>query len=135
MLHQSVQADPRETVADLFGATPALALLHRAERGDADAEALARADWILEARMATALGRLGLQGARNAAVDTVGRPTHASGLAGLASTSPTSSCSMSRPTASTATDGGRSSTFWQAGAAARSSSAMTATARDARRDR
>ena len=61
MLRQTVQADPRETVADLFGATEALALLRRAERGDADAEELARADWTLEARMAAALDRLGLQ--------------------------------------------------------------------------
>jgi ATPase subunit of ABC transporter with duplicated ATPase domains len=61
MLRQTVQADPRETVADLFGATEALALLRRADRGDADAEALARADWTLEARMAAALDRLGLQ--------------------------------------------------------------------------
>ena len=61
MLHQTVQAAPRETVADLFGATAALALLHRAELGDADADELTHADWTLEARMAAALGRLGLQ--------------------------------------------------------------------------
>ncbi len=61
MLRQTVQADPRETVADLFGATAALALLHRAERGDADADELTHADWTLEARMAATLGRLGLQ--------------------------------------------------------------------------
>jgi len=61
MLRQTVQADARETVADLFGATEALALLRRAERGDADADGLAHADWTLEARMAAALGRLGLQ--------------------------------------------------------------------------
>ncbi len=51
VLRQAVQADPRETVADLFGATDALALLRRAERGDADADGLAHADWTLEARM------------------------------------------------------------------------------------
>lgn len=61
VLRQTVQADPRETVADLFGASAALALLHRAEHGDADADALAHADWTLEARMAAALGRLDLQ--------------------------------------------------------------------------
>jgi ATPase subunit of ABC transporter with duplicated ATPase domains len=60
-LRQTVQADPRETVADLFGATTALALLQRAERGDADADELAHADWTLETRMAAALDRLGLQ--------------------------------------------------------------------------
>ena len=61
MLRQTVQADPRETVADLFGVTEALALLRRAERGDADADALAHADWTLETRMAAALGRFGLR--------------------------------------------------------------------------
>jgi ATPase subunit of ABC transporter with duplicated ATPase domains len=61
MLRQTVQADPRETVADLFGVAEALALLRRAERGDADADALAHADWTLEARMAAALDRLSLQ--------------------------------------------------------------------------
>jgi ATPase subunit of ABC transporter with duplicated ATPase domains len=61
MLRQSVQAGPRETVADLFGVAEALALLRRAERGDADADSLAHADWTLEARMAAALDRLGLQ--------------------------------------------------------------------------
>src|SRR5918993_1733302 len=61
MLRQAVQADPRETVADLFGVSEALALLRCADRGDADAETLARADWTLEARMATALDGLGLQ--------------------------------------------------------------------------
>jgi ATPase subunit of ABC transporter with duplicated ATPase domains len=61
MLRQTVQADPRETVADLFGVAEALALLRRAELGDADADALAHADWTLEARMAAALDRLSLQ--------------------------------------------------------------------------
>ena len=60
VLRQTVQADPRETVADLFGTTEALALLRRAERGDADADALAHADWTVEARMMAALGRLDL---------------------------------------------------------------------------
>ena len=61
MLRQTVQGDPRETVADLFDVTAPLALLRRAERGDADADALAHADWTMEARMAAALDRLGLQ--------------------------------------------------------------------------
>lgn len=61
VLRQAVQVDPTETVADLFGVTDALALLARAEHGEADAEALARADWTLETRLATALGRLGLE--------------------------------------------------------------------------
>jgi ATPase subunit of ABC transporter with duplicated ATPase domains len=61
VLRQAVQVDPTETVADLFGIADALALLARTERGEADAEALARADWTLEARLAEALGRLGLE--------------------------------------------------------------------------
>lgn len=60
VLRQAVQVDPAETVADLFEVTDGLALLARAERGEADAEALARADWTLEARLAEALGRLEL---------------------------------------------------------------------------
>jgi ATPase subunit of ABC transporter with duplicated ATPase domains len=59
-LGQSVQSSPGETVADLFGATEGLALLQRAERGEASAEELAVADWTLEARLAAALDRLGL---------------------------------------------------------------------------
>ena len=46
-----------ETVADLFGVAEALALLRRAEAGEADADELAHADWTLEARMAAALGQ------------------------------------------------------------------------------
>ncbi len=61
VLRQAVQIKPDETVADLFGATAALAILRRAERGEADIDALAVADWTLEARMAAALGRFGLE--------------------------------------------------------------------------
>ncbi len=71
MLRQTVQADPRETVADLFGVAEALALLRRAERGDADADALAHADWTLEARMAAALDRLGLQAGGHTLLSTL----------------------------------------------------------------
>src|SRR5690606_14661435 len=60
VLRQSVRPAPDETVADLFGVTAALALLARAERGEASADELANADWTLEARMATALAELGL---------------------------------------------------------------------------
>ncbi|MDC9832745.1 ABC-F family ATP-binding cassette domain-containing protein [Rhizobium binxianense] len=60
ILHQSVQVAPEETVADLFGATGALAVLRRAEAGDATADELASADWMLEARIALALNRTGL---------------------------------------------------------------------------
>jgi len=60
VLRQSVRPAPHETFADLFGATTDLALLARAERGEAGAEELANADWTLETRMATALAELGL---------------------------------------------------------------------------
>ncbi|HEU6443305.1 MAG TPA: ATP-binding cassette domain-containing protein, partial [Microvirga sp.] len=60
ILRQTVQVDPGETVADLFGIAEALALLRRAESGEATAEELADADWSLEARVASALGRVGL---------------------------------------------------------------------------
>ncbi|KNY17780.1 ABC transporter [Shinella sp. SUS2] len=61
LLRQSVQVNPQETVASLFGIVEALDLLSRAARGEADAEALADADWTLEARLAAALARVGLE--------------------------------------------------------------------------
>jgi ATPase subunit of ABC transporter with duplicated ATPase domains len=60
VLRQTVQVDLGETVADLFGIAEALALLRRAESGEATAEELADVDWTLEARVAAALARLGL---------------------------------------------------------------------------
>lgn len=62
MLSQSVRAPPRDTaVIDLFGARQALAVLGRAERGEASLEELADADWTLEARIASATGNAGLE--------------------------------------------------------------------------
>ena len=61
ILRQVVQVGPTETIADLFGVNEGLALLRRAEAGVAGIEELARADWTLEARIAAALGRLGLE--------------------------------------------------------------------------
>lgn len=60
VLRQAVLEEPNQTVADLFGATEGLTVLRRSERGEADGEELARADWTLEARLRTALDRLGL---------------------------------------------------------------------------
>ncbi|PDS44781.1 ABC transporter [Rhizobium anhuiense] len=60
VLRQSVQVASDETVGDLFGVTDALAILHRAEAGEATVDELASADWTLEARMAAALNRTGL---------------------------------------------------------------------------
>jgi ATPase subunit of ABC transporter with duplicated ATPase domains len=59
-LRQSVQIRPGETVADLLGVAPALALLRRAEAGLAGAAELAEADWLVAARAAAALAALGL---------------------------------------------------------------------------
>ncbi|WP_432769074.1 MAG: ABC-F family ATP-binding cassette domain-containing protein [Sphingopyxis sp.] len=67
MLRQTVQVDPLETIADLFGVRAALALLARAAAGDASADELADADWTLEARIAEALAGVALA----AAPDTV----------------------------------------------------------------
>jgi ATPase subunit of ABC transporter with duplicated ATPase domains len=61
ILRQIVQADPDETIADLFGIAEALDLLRRADSGNATADELADADWTLEARVAAALARLRLE--------------------------------------------------------------------------
>ena len=60
VLRQSVQVHPDDTIAGLFGVTDALAGLRRAERGEATDDELNDADWALEARMAAALDRLGI---------------------------------------------------------------------------
>ncbi|WGM31344.1 ABC-F family ATP-binding cassette domain-containing protein [Brevundimonas sp. NIBR11] len=60
VLRQTVQVDETETVADLFEARGALAILARAEAGEADADDLAQADWMLPSRLEAALTRLGL---------------------------------------------------------------------------
>ena len=80
VLRQSVQVSPDETVADLFGARDPLAILHRAEAGDANAEELAAADWTLEARMTSALARVGLDAAADVRLATLsgGQRTRAS---------------------------------------------------------
>jgi len=60
-LRQIVQVAEEETVASLFGIVDALALLGRAERGEAEAEELAEADWTLETRLAAVLTHVGLE--------------------------------------------------------------------------
>ena len=60
VLRQTVQAGPAETLADLFGVNDALAILRRAEAGEATAADLEVADWTLETRMISALARVGL---------------------------------------------------------------------------
>lgn len=60
MLRQTVQVAPHETIADLFGARDALALLRKAEAGEASVEEIGDADWTLEARIDEALAGVGL---------------------------------------------------------------------------
>ncbi len=60
VMRQIVHVDTSECLADLFGVRGDLALLRRAERGEADADDLAHADWTLEARLAAALARVSL---------------------------------------------------------------------------
>ncbi|NML04747.1 ABC-F family ATP-binding cassette domain-containing protein [Sphingomonas sp. G-3-2-10] len=59
-LRQSLAPQPGETIATLFGVGDALALLRRAEAGDATMEELAEADWTLEARIESALAQFRL---------------------------------------------------------------------------
>lgn len=68
-LRQSVQPQPGETIADLFGVRAALALLARAEGGEASAEELADADWTLESRIEEAMARVGLATGVDTALD------------------------------------------------------------------
>jgi ATPase subunit of ABC transporter with duplicated ATPase domains len=89
ILRQSVQVDPDETLADLFGVREALALLARAAAGEAAGDDLAQADWTLEARMAEALARLGLSAEPATPLSTLsgGQRTRA-GLAALVFAAP-----------------------------------------------
>ncbi|MEM8958507.1 MAG: ABC-F family ATP-binding cassette domain-containing protein [Pseudomonadota bacterium] len=59
-LHQNPEHQVDATLADLFHAQDNLALLARAERGQATANDLADVDWTLEARLGTALSRMDL---------------------------------------------------------------------------
>lgn len=65
ILRQAVQVREGETIADLFAVREALALLTRAEAGEASEADLAAADWTLEARMSAALARTGLDAEAN----------------------------------------------------------------------
>ena len=60
MLRQTVQVAPHETIADLIGIAPALALLRKADAGEATVDEIADADWTLEARIDEALANVGL---------------------------------------------------------------------------
>ncbi|KGB52985.1 ABC transporter [Sphingopyxis sp. LC81] len=60
MLRQTVQVAAHESIADLFGARGALALLRKAEAGEASVEEIGDADWTLEARIDEALAGVAL---------------------------------------------------------------------------
>jgi ATPase subunit of ABC transporter with duplicated ATPase domains len=60
LLQQNVDHDKSATIADLFGVTGQLAVLAKADRGEATPEDLALADWTLEPRLRTALDKMGL---------------------------------------------------------------------------
>ncbi len=57
---QLVQVEPRETIADLFGAARTLEVLRRADLGQATADELAQVDWTLEGRLNASLQGVGL---------------------------------------------------------------------------
>jgi ATPase subunit of ABC transporter with duplicated ATPase domains len=80
LLRQAVRALPGQTIADLFGATDALAVLRRAEAGQASIDELADADWTIEERITEALGRVGLNADATTPLDTLsgGQRTRAS---------------------------------------------------------
>jgi len=120
VLRQTMQADARQTVADLFGASEALALLRRAELGDADADGLACADWTLEARMAAALDQLGLDAAPGTLLSTLsGGQRTRMGLAALVFAEP-DFILLDEPTNNLDRDGRRAViellTSWRSGA-------------------
>ncbi|PUB16409.1 ABC-F family ATP-binding cassette domain-containing protein [Yoonia sediminilitoris] len=60
-LRQNPACDQDATIADLFGATQQLMILARAERGEANQDDFADADWTLEARLQVALSNMGLE--------------------------------------------------------------------------
>ncbi|MFC4592630.1 ABC-F family ATP-binding cassette domain-containing protein [Sphingobium tyrosinilyticum] len=62
-LRQTVQVNPGETIADLFGVRDAVALLVKAERGEATVDELEACDWTLSARLEEALAEVGLTAA------------------------------------------------------------------------
>ncbi|WP_424630771.1 ABC-F family ATP-binding cassette domain-containing protein [Bradyrhizobium sp. SYSU BS000235] len=80
VLRQSVQVAVDETIADLFGVRTALAVLHRAETGEASNDELADADWTLEARISSALTEAGLDAEPETSLATLsgGQRTRAS---------------------------------------------------------
>ncbi|MBW8303634.1 MAG: ATP-binding cassette domain-containing protein, partial [Brevundimonas sp.] len=61
-LEQRREPRPGETVLDLLGAAPAMAVVRRALAGEATEDDLAAADWTRESRIDAALSDIGLPG-------------------------------------------------------------------------
>ncbi len=83
-MQQIMQVDAYETIADLFGVSQALAILRRAENGQATLAELEIADWTLEDRMRSALDLLALDANAETSLSSLsgGQRTRA-GLAAL----------------------------------------------------
>ncbi|MEW6639624.1 MAG: ABC-F family ATP-binding cassette domain-containing protein [Pseudomonadota bacterium] len=89
LLRQSVQPQAGATVADLFGARHALAMLMRAEHGEATADELTAIDWSLDSRIAAALARVDLTVPLDTELVALsGGETTRAGLAALAFAAP-----------------------------------------------
>ena len=71
LLRQSVQVGAGETIADLFDARAGLALLRKAEAGEASIDKIAEADWTLEARIDEALAVVDLPFAADTPLDAL----------------------------------------------------------------
>jgi len=84
ILRQAVQVETGTAIADLFDVREQLAILARAERGEATGDELANADWTLEARMASALESVELDATPETSLSSLsgGQRTRA-GLAAL----------------------------------------------------
>ena len=101
-LRQLSHVAPEETIADLMAIAPALAMLRRAEAGEATIDELADIDWTLEPRAEEALAQFGSpsRSTRRSRASPAG-----SGRArrwwGRCSPRLISCCSTSRPTTST----------------------------------
>jgi ATPase subunit of ABC transporter with duplicated ATPase domains len=71
VLRQTAQPPAGQSIADLFGAADALAVLRRAEKGAASADELSHVDWMLEPRMAAVLTRVGLDAGAETQLDAL----------------------------------------------------------------
>lgn len=90
MLRQSPAPSPDATVADILGVAEGLARLERIARGEGDDDDLAEADWLLEARIDSALVEVGLAGLdlKRAASTLSGGQVTRAGLAGVLASDP-----------------------------------------------